>query len=215
MKARREVILDARKVELLRNFPWEENYPRLIASAEWLIQDKIWNSGLLPKGCTAESIVRDAIAKTFSGQRNWEPDKGDLLMWLKWVIRSEISHLAESAANRAELRLEEIGAAERSRHRASQSQLQVGSPEEAVIHEEVEEERYALARSKVDALLDACSGRPELERIVYAISDGKCTPKPQDLSEYLGRPVDEIYQNLRALRRRASKIRIEAENGRE
>jgi hypothetical protein len=65
---------------------------------------------------------------------------------------------------------------------------------------------------KIDALLEACSGRPELEEIVYAISEGNCSAKPQELSEYLGKPVEEINQHLRSLRRRASKIRNEAVN---
>ena len=193
-----------------------------MAFAEWVIQGKSWNSNILPKGQTAESIVRDVIAKTFSEDRNWDPERGELLTWLKWVIRSEISHLAESASNRTDVRLDHIGdnglAIDRIEYEASRQshiRLQVASPEEAIIVTETEEEMEASARSKVDSLLEACSGRPELEEIVYAISDGKCPAKPQALSEYLGKPVDDIYQHLRALRRRASKIRIEAENGRE
>ena len=62
--------------------------------------------------------------------------------------------------------------------------------------------------------LEASSGKPELEEIVYAIVDGQCDAKPQELSEFLGKPVKEIYQGLRALRRRADNIRMEARNGR-
>jgi DNA-directed RNA polymerase specialized sigma24 family protein len=202
------------------NFPWEEHYPRLIAFAEWIIQGKHWNSNKLPKGQTAETIVRDVIAKTFSEERNWDPERGDLLMWLKWVIRSDISHLAESASNRLEVPLNLIGENEsRSGGVDSQShlpppqKLEVGSPEEVAIATETESEKVMAARLKIDALLEACSGKPELEQIVYAIIDGGCAAKPQELSEFLGKPVNEINQNLRALRRRASKIRIEARNG--
>ena len=213
--------MNAKKKQLLIEFPWEEHYLSLIAFTEWIIQGMRWNSNSLPKGQTAESIVRDVIAKTFSEERNWDPERGDLLMWLKWVIRSEVSHLAESASNRSEVRLDQGGENDspasgsdiRQCQRSPQT-LHIDSPEEAIIAEETEAEKTLEARSKIDALLEACSGKAELEEIVYAIVDGQCNAKPQELSEFLGKPVDEIYQNLRALRRRALNIKMEAQNGR-
>ncbi len=209
--------MNAKKKQLLLDFPWNEHYPRLVAFAEWLIQGKNWNSGSLPKGQTAESIVQEVIAKTFNEKRNWDPDRGDLLNWLKWVIRSDVSHLAESAANRLDGHLDLADENDYSadgptieRRQPSLHRLLVGSPEEAIM----EEEKMAEAQEKIDALLEASSGHPELEEIVYAIIDGKCNSKPQELSDVLGRPVKEINQNLRALRRRAEKIRAEARNGR-
>jgi hypothetical protein len=213
--------LDEKKRQLLNDFPWEETYPKLVAFAEWVIQGKNWSSGVLPKGQTAETIVQDVITKTLTGKRNWDPERGDLLDWLKWVIKSDISHLAESAANKRDVRLDSLSndpAVDQIEYKAgreSRVRPQDASPEEAMIAVETEDELMASARLKIDSLLEACSGKPELEEIVYAISDGKCSAKPQDLSKYLGRPIKNINQRLRALRRRASKIRIEAENGRE
>jgi DNA-directed RNA polymerase specialized sigma24 family protein len=214
--------LNAKKKQLLLDFPWGEHFPELVAFTEWCIQRMQWNSGVLPMGHTAESIVQDVITKTFSEERNWDPEKGDLLMWLKYVIRSEISHLAESAANKVEVPLDPpdendspSDGLEVEQRQLSAHQLMTGSPEELVIAAETEAEKMAEAQSKIDALLEASSGRPELEEIVYAIIDGKCDPKPQELAVLLGRPVGEINQNLRALRRRAEKIRLEVRNGRE
>lgn len=204
--------MNARKRELLRDFPWDENYPKLVAFAEWLIQGKRWNSNILPKGQTAESIVRDVIAKTFSEKRNWDPERGELFPWLKWVIRSEVSHLAESASNRRDVRLDQFDCDEPEPQ--SPVKPRVISTEEMIIATESDDEIKASGRSKVDLLLEACNGKPKLEDIVYAIYDGRCSAKPELLSEYLGRPVQEIYQDLRALRRRAANIRIEVENGR-
>jgi DNA-directed RNA polymerase specialized sigma24 family protein len=214
--------LNAKKKQLLLEFPWGEHFPKLVAFAEWCIQGKQWNSGLLPMGHTAESIVQDVITKTFSEERNWDPEKGDLLKWLKYVIRSEISHLSESIANKVEVPLDQSeendspadGSVVEQRQPSSH-RLMTGSPEEVVIAAETEAEKMAEAQSKIDALLEASSGHPELEEIVYAIVDGKCDPKPQKLAEFLGRPVGEINQNLRTLRRRAEKIRVEVRNGRE
>jgi len=97
--------VNAYKKQLLLDFPWGECYPKLVAFAEWRIQGMRWNSGVVPMGHTAESIIQEAIAKTFSEERNWKPEEGDLLMWLKYVIKSEISHLAESITNRLEVPL--------------------------------------------------------------------------------------------------------------
>ncbi|MBI3340156.1 MAG: hypothetical protein HY022_08500 [Chloroflexi bacterium] len=214
--------MNEKKRQLLNDFPWEETYPKLVAFAEWVIQGKNWNSGVLPKGQTAETIVQDVIAKTFSEKRNWDPERGDLLDWLKWVIRSEISHLAESSANKRDIHLDHlndndpaVARMEDMVNRESRVRPQANSPEEAMIAVETEDELMASAGLRIDSLLEACSGKPELEEIVYAICYGKCSAKPQDLSKCLGRPIKEINQHLRALRRRASKIRIEAENGRE
>lgn len=213
--------MNGKKKQLLLDFPWEEHYPRLVAYTEWLIQGKTWNSNMLPKGQTAESIVLDVIEKTFSEKRNWDPDRGDLLTWVKWVIKSEVSHLAESAANRVEVHLEKAGENDSSadgpdmeQRQPSPKRLLIGSPEEMVMDAETEAEKTADAQSKIDALLEACSGQPELEEIVYVIIDGKCDAKPDKLAEFLGRPVEEIYQNMRTLRRRADKVRMEARNGR-
>lgn len=214
--------MNAKKKQLLLEFPWGEHYPGLVAFTEWCIQGKQWNSGLLPMGHTAESIVQDVITKTFSEERNWDPEKGDLLMWLKYVIRSEISHLSESIANKVEVPLDQpdendspVDGPDIEQRQPSQQQIMTGSPEEAVISAETEAEKVAEAKSKIDSLLEVSSGHPELEEIVYAIVDEKCDAKPQELAEFLGKPVEEIYQNLRALRRRAEKIRVEVRNGRE
>jgi DNA-directed RNA polymerase specialized sigma24 family protein len=212
--------LNAKKKQLLLDFPWDEHIPRLVAYTEWLIQGKHWNSHTLPKGQTAESIVRDVIEKTFSEKRNWDPDRGDLFTWLKWVIKSEVSHLAESAANRTEVHLDQAGENDSSADGPDVEQRQpsprrqlIGSTEEMVMDAETEAEKTAEAQSKIDALLEACSGQPELEEIVYAIVDEQCDGKPRELAQFLGRPVEEIYQNLRSLRRRADKIRMETRNG--
>ena len=174
---------------------------------------------MLPMGHTAESIVQEAITKTFSEERNWKPEKGDLLMWLKYVIISEISHLAESITNRVEVPLDPIDGNDPKddgpdfkQPQSSAEEFCVSSPEEILINAETEELKITVAKSKIDALLEASSGHPELEEIVYTILDGKCGAEPRELAQILGKPVEEIYQNLRSLRRRAENIKVEVQN---
>ena len=52
-----------------------------------------------------------------------------------------------------------------------------------VINAETEELRRLIdAKSKIDALLEASSGHPELEEIVYTILDGKCDAETTGIS---------------------------------
>ena len=142
-------------------------------------------------------------------------------MWLKYVIKSDISHLAESIPNRVEVPLDPVDGSDLKENVQEFKQVQstaqeffIPSPEEIVINAETEELRIIVAKSKIDALLEASSGHPELEEIVYTILDGKCGPKPRELAQILGKPVEEIYQNLRTLRRKSEKIRSEVRNER-
>ena len=203
----------------MQEFSWADNYPKLIAFADHILQTKSWNMKVIPKGHTAETIVQDAIDKVVNEQRNWEPDRGPLLMYLKWVIRSDISHLAISAANRSEIHSDsykeedsEEEAFDAWVYQSSLHNSENNSPEEFVINSENECERNEIARAKIDALLKSADGNPELEAIVFAMIDGNCSSKPQDLAIFLGKPVNNINKDLRTLRRKAIKIRIEDQN---
>lgn len=207
--------MSTEKLQLLRDFPWDENYPKLVAFTDYILQMKSWNNGVIPKGHNAESIVQEAIIKIFSGKRNWEPERGPLLIYIKWVIRSDISHLTKSNTNKLEMHSEIededceeeafITWVDQMSHHDSES----NSPEELLVNSEIEVENKEIARAKIDALLMAANGKPDLEEIVYALIDGKCSPKPQDLAQFLNKPIDKINQNLRTLRLKANKIRIE------
>lgn len=208
----RSSTLNQEKLELLHNAPWGIIYPKLVSHAEWEIDKYSWRAGSLPKGHTAESIVQEAIQKTLSEDRNWDPERGELLPWLKWVIRGEIDHLYHSASHPEEYYILEADsfednppAFEKLEYDANR-QLPDGHEAKSA------EERTVLAettRRKLDSLLEACDGRPELEEVVEALIGNKCSPEAKSLAEYFGRPVEEIYQRLRALRRRAAKIGTE------
>lgn len=207
--------MSTEKLQLLRDFPWDENYPKLVAFTDYILQMKSWNNGIIPKGYNAESIVQEAIIKIFSGKRNWEPERGPLITYLKWVIRSDISHLIKSNTNKLEIHsdiededCEEVTFEDWVDQLALQNS-EANSPEELLANSEIEIENIEIARAKIDALLMAANGNSDLEEIVYAVIDGKCSPKPQDLAQFLNKPINKIYQNLKTLRLKANKIRIE------
>jgi len=164
--------------------------------------------------------VQEALTKTFSGEKRWDPERGDLLSWLRWVVRGDVDRLYHSKSHPPEgvydVELESFEmdeddelALDKAEHRAGEflPDGHIGTPpEDVTIAIETEEEKAILTKLKIDALLESCNGRNDLEDIVYAINDDKCLPKTQSLTKYLGRSEKESNQQLRALRRRAAKI---------
>jgi hypothetical protein len=158
--------------------------------------------------------VQEAIAKTINGEKRWDPERGELFSWLKWVVRGDVGRLYDSKMSHPpggvyEVELESLEMNEDDELALDKAEYKTNdflpdehigtSPEDIVVATE-------LVKLKVDVLLEACNGRDDLEEIVFAIIDGKCTPKAQSLAKGLERPVEEIYQHLRTLRRRAAKI---------
>ena len=50
-------------------------------------------------------------------------------------------------------------------------------------------------------------GIPELEKVVDAVASG-CEPKPRHLAMELGVPVEDIYNRMKRLRRRARDLMV-------
>ena len=221
--------MNAKKKELLRTAPWGNIYATLVGHALWEVARYSWRTDTLPKGHTPESIVQEAIEKTFSEEKNWDPERGELLPWLKWVVKGDIYRLYHSSSHPKGIYVyglesfEEnddiaLDKAEYKNNDYLPDEHIAKSPEDLVSSAEIEKERSLITKLKIDALIESCNGKPELEEIVYTLTGDKCSSDAQSLAQYLGRPVKEIYQQLRALRRRAEKILIKTnwmKNGQE
>src|SRR5262245_23361962 len=70
---------------------WQRIYPILLDYS--VRQTKFKN---LPKSA-ARDFVQESIARLFVEKRKWDPNKVDLVKYLKGVIRSLASHMTESA----------------------------------------------------------------------------------------------------------------------
>jgi hypothetical protein len=152
-----------------------------------------------------------------------------LLLWLKWVVKGDINRLYNSASHTKGIYVyglesfEEnddiaLDKAEYKNNDYLPDEHIAKSPEDLVSSAETEKEKSLITKLKIDALIESCDGKPELEEIVYTLTGDKCSSDAQSLAQYLGRPVKEIYQQLRALRRRAEKIIIKTDwmkNGQE
>lgn len=70
-------------------------------------------------------------------------------------------------------------------------------------------EQIMLKKEEIEyrerVLFEAVDGDPELEDVLEAIIHG-CEPKARYIAEELNVPVEDIYNRLRKLRRRISKL---------
>lgn len=82
---------------------WDDLVPRLLLLAMSRLYRMTWRGrrGEAPPGATeAEDYVNDAISKTLSGVRTWNPGNCTLFQHLAGVIVSDVSHAATSVENR-------------------------------------------------------------------------------------------------------------------
>lgn len=166
----------------------------------------------MPKGNEIEDVVQNIILQTISGERNWDPDKGELLPWLKDQVKSTIDALAKSASNRKETFLTEETDSGLTDHEEkialeydlSNSQDRLSS-EKIILAREEDKEVREIAQRKVTALFKSIDSDAELEEILEAVMNG-VEPKPRFLAKNLDIPVEEINNRLKRLRRKAISV---------
>lgn len=195
---------------LLWEADWATLHKLLTAHAlnrSWRYPKRTDDTEELGLGQTVHDVVQSVITKTISGERQWDPELGPLLPWLKDQVNSLMDHLFQSWNYRYETDLEtrdpqgqiviETAVIERRSHNAGLAS-QTPNPEQALLQKQVAQQRVGL-------LFQAADDDPDLQSVVEAMLDG-CPPKPQALADELHVSVEDIYRRLRKLRRRVAKL---------
>jgi DNA-directed RNA polymerase specialized sigma24 family protein len=201
--------LDQRTYRLLKEADWKAIGKELLAFAEWRAWNYKWRRGghlNLAAGQTTADIVQEVIVKTINGDRRWDPDKGPLMPWLKDQVRSLIDHLHQSEAHYYERAMPESDSGEelsdQIEYRASKAEspfvAQSLNPEEIMLRKEEIEQRERV-------LFEAVNGDQELMELLEAFVNAY-EPKSRYLADEMGIPVEDVYNQVRRLRRRASKL---------
>ena len=201
----------------LQEADWDAISKELLAFALWWADRYRWRSGskdILPDGYELCDIVQHVIEKTINGDRKWDPDKGELIPWLKNQVKSVIDAMAKSATHRKEFYFsddDEDGLTEQEEFAAQQidpsDNLYRLTPEEVILYKESDGERREKALIKYSALFYAIEGDEELEEVLEAVIDG-CELKPRYLAQELNVPVENINNRLKRLRRKAISIKV-------
>ena len=203
--------LHLKKLRLLKEQPWKEIYEELVAHAEWRALKKYWRRGTkghLALGVSAEDLVQEIIRKAFDGTRNWQPEKRELVPWLKQQIDSDMYHLSR--------RQQEVFMPEANDGQDLTDVIvyQTANLEQITPTQMADPEDILLTKEKIEynegILFEAIAGDPELDKMNDAvIARGEF--KPSDIAQDLGVSVKQVYNWKRKLRRRVIKLMMKRE----
>lgn len=201
--------LDAHIFKQLQEVDWDTIFKHLHAFTRYWLRRCGANTDptcVIAKGMSIDDLVYSVVGKTVDGTRRWDPEKGDLLPWLKDQIKSEVDALLKSKARRFEVGMPDENQ-EEADHTLNSLMIEDGilhnrrpeTPEEALIRSE-------NIKENADLLLEMSAQDPELEVIWEAVMDG-CEPEPRHLAKYLNIPVDDVYNRMKRFRRRVKSLR--------
>lgn len=193
----------------LQESDWKAIGKELVAYAIWKAQNFAWRTGNdddLAQGFQAEDVARQAIEKVFAGKRAWDPARGDLLPYLKGVVDSLMSHMADSLDNTIQARLAEdeegkelLDHAEFHAARNDNFGLLSAHQRSRGTNSDVENERVAK-------LFAAVQGEDDLMAVLDVVMSSGET-KPAQIAAELGIEVTEVNNRLKRLRRVAMNIK--------
>ena len=208
--------MDKRKRDLLDQTDWDNIIPRLAKYALNKLRrlDINDNSPLAGKDLNqiAEEQVMDAIGKLWDETVAWDYEKkDDLLIFLKGVVKSQISHLCD---NEEYLKTERFPIAPKGssgEYVEVEEALKKAKPHEK--HAEVmasapfpgpdkvlmEKEQEKQDKAAMDALLERLNGDKELEEVVMCIMAGSA--KPREIAKEIGVETKHVNNLQKKLRR--------------
>ncbi len=186
--------------ERVERHPWDRTLPRLLAHARARVRERFWAgviAGPMPGGLQAEDMVNIAVEKFLGGKRQWNPTfQPDLEDFLRGIIDSEISHLAEGWENR-HIRPE---AAILGDEKEIGGLADIPGDMINVEEELANRQEYVRAEAFASGFIATLSDEPLLQRVAGCIVDGLC--KPAVIAAELGIEVEEIYRVRKRLQRR-------------
>lgn len=201
--------MDTHIFKQLQQVDWDSIFKPLYTFTLYWLRRCGWNSGptcVIAKGMTVDDIVYSVVGKTINGTRKWEPEKGDLLPWLKDQVKSEVDALLKSSARRFEVGVLDENQGDADYFLSSRMvdddvlhNKHPETPEEILIRREDE-------KANANSLFQMAAEDPELGAIVESVMDG-CEPEPRYLAEYLNISVDDVYNRMKRFRRRIRPLR--------
>ena len=178
---------------------WEAIGVQLTAYAIHKARNLQWRTGradLLAAGFSPEDVAAEAVRRVLDGTRSWDPQRGDLLSYLRAVVDSLMGHLVTSFDNRMLERLPDtidnpnLGQARAATACNRADTVSVTGRDDRI------EQLYTLLET---------NRQEELLAVLNAIVD--CgDEKPQAVAAHLRVSVTEIYNRLKRLRRLAHGI---------
>jgi DNA-directed RNA polymerase specialized sigma24 family protein len=201
-------------LELLENADWKRIIPELTQYALSRLRLKFFEdnsplNGSLPIDI-AEDVVMESIRKVLDDTRSWKPDEKDnLVIHLKSVIKSGISHLDDDKEHKTTERFppktgsndgQYVEELLKKAHPLEEHTVGVAiapplDPEESL----EEKERFNRDKIMEEKIMEKVNHAPELADVVLCIMMG--LSRPRDIAAELGIPVKEVNNRQKRLRR--------------
>jgi len=198
--------------EILASADWETLGKKMLARAVWrgTTRYRITSKTIFARGYSIEDVVSRIIQSVFEGWRKWDPSEKDLEDWLLSQVDSVIDWWLKLRENKNVAYEEFENTEQKEDHQASiirstelETVLQYGPPDpETLVVKDIDEEE---AKELYNTLFDDTSDEPELQEVILAMMEID-DPKPSDVAEKLGVPVEDIYNRKKRLKRRLDNV---------
>jgi len=204
--------LEEKPSKLLAEADWASIGIQLVAHAVFRARGLAWRTAdhaELADGLQPEDLAQEAIRKVLQGKRRWDPERGPLLPFLKGVVDSEVSHLAESKDNELQHRFPDGDDGDEWVDRAEffapgNDSAGILPAPIAPLPDAERIKREGFADQRLSTLFTAADGTKELQDVLDTImTEGEW--KPSGIAEHLGVPVPEVNNRLKRLRRLADR----------
>jgi len=170
-----------------RRVDWEDVYPRLLLATVGRLRRSRWH-----RACEmhATDFIQTAIEKAMSRQRSWDPDRS-LFQNLWQVVSSEVNHAAVSYENKNLNPIDETVV--------------------KVIDYRENPEHSTIYRSEIDHLLNYLSSHDADVASIASLMLNFGITSSIELSDRVKRPVHEIENIKKRLRRHCQRYQQEQE----
>lgn len=201
LRERKGVALTPELLDRLRKADWKVLHPALVAHVVYRARNYGLRSGRpyseLVRGNSPVDVAQEVIKRVFSGARCWDPERGELLPYLKLLADSILDAVFDSAAAKHEsLAPGASSGGNDDEHDRTGDMIAnahaPASPPENQIH----------AGRVIGCLFEETESDPGAQAVLAALIDG-CEAKARFLAEELKVPRDDITNRLKRLRRRA------------
>ncbi|KAB2878976.1 hypothetical protein F9K33_10910 [bacterium] len=173
-------MADFEKLAKLKQQDWDTILSKLTLHAAGKLHRLKWNKSRVPAGLKPDDIACEAITAVWTGDRAWDFEgKPDILIHLKSVVNSLISHLVESQDHKRQDDIERD--AEQDETIFDPPDQSMPTPYDELVAKDIFEKLWTMVKSDEDAELVLCC-------IESGIS------KPADIKVETGMSIEQIYK---------------------
>ncbi len=207
--------MDERKRELLEGADWDFILPKLLKHALYKLRRRFFYNKSPISGLDitdlAQDQVQEAVVKLWEEEVDWDFERKEIMVLLRGVIDSQISHIFDKAEYLTTERFPTGSIERNNEHMEAEEMLKKANPHEKHSREItpstppdpvsilLNKEEQDQDKAAMDSLLERLNGEKELEDTVWCMMAG--ITKPREIAKEMGVDVKHVYNLQKRLRR--------------